>query len=49
MNQINESLQQKIKSKKDGEKRERKRLREEGEMYERMNEKKNYPRYDIKN
>ena len=41
MSQIKERLQQKIKSKKDREKRERKRLREEREMFERINTEKN--------
>ena len=37
MSQIKEKLEERIKSKKDKEKRERKRLREEREMFERMN------------
>ena len=41
MRQIKEKLEQKIKSKKDREKRERKRLKEEREMYERLNTEKN--------
>ena len=41
MRQIKEKLEQKIKSKKDKERRERKRLKEEREMYERMNTEKN--------
>ena len=41
MSQIKEKLEQRIKSKKDREKRERKRLKEEREMFERMNTEKN--------
>ena len=41
MRQIKEKLEEKIKSKKDREKRERKRLKEEREMYERLNTEKN--------
>ena len=41
MRQIKEKLEEKIKSKKDREKRERKRLKEEREMFERINTEKN--------
>ena len=41
MRQIKEKLEEKIKSKKDREKRERKRLKEERDMYERLNTEKN--------
>ena len=41
MRQIKEKLEEKIKSKKDREKRERKRLKEEREMYERLNTERN--------